>query len=133
MNEFAVEEAKVKINEVLEEAFANKIITQEEMSAMCPDDKDAAKFYCYFKVHKETKHNNIPPVRPIISGSGAITEKISLYVEHHINESYLKHPYYLQDKLHFLDLIGEKMNQYLYQYLNNGKVISQKIIPLQQD
>ena len=27
----------------------------------------------------------------------------------------------------------EKVNHYLYQYLNNGKVISQKIIPLQQD
>ena len=77
---------------------------------MCPDDKDAAKFYCNLKVHKETKHDNIPPCRPIISGSGAITENISLYVEHHIKESSLKHPSYLQDTPHFLRVLN-KINQ----------------------
>ena len=46
---------------------------------MNPEFKDQAKFYCNFKVHKNKYHNTIPPVRPIISASGGITENISLY------------------------------------------------------
>ena len=44
------------------------------------------------KVRKQTEHNKIPPVRPKVSGSGEITENISLYLEHHIKETSLKHP-----------------------------------------
>ena len=76
---------------------------------MNPKHKNPSKFYCYFKVHKETKHNNVPPVRPIISGSGAITENISLFAEHHIKETSTKHPSYLQDIPHFLTVL-QKIN-----------------------
>ena len=60
-------------------------------------------------MHKETEHNNVPPVRPIISGLGAITENISLFVEHHIKETSTKHPSYLQDTPHFLRVL-QKIN-----------------------
>ena len=62
INEFALEEAKVKILKVLEEAFENQIITKDDFSSMNPNDKEAAKFYCNFKVHKQVEHNVIPPV-----------------------------------------------------------------------
>ena len=67
-------------------------------------------WYCNFKVHKKNNHDNIPPVRPIISGSGAITENISLYVDHHIKDLATKHKSYLQDTPHFLRVI-DKINQ----------------------
>ena len=70
MNEFALEKAKTEIIDTLEEAFEHKIITKEELSSMNPKDKNASKFYCNFKVHKKTNQGQIPPVRPIISGSG---------------------------------------------------------------
>ena len=110
VDEFALDRAKTKIKEVLEEAYADKIITKDEFSAMNPDNKEAAKFYCNLKVHKQKDHNELPPVRPIISGSGSVTENISLYVEHHIKEGSEKHPSYLQDTPHFLRVIN-KLNE----------------------
>ena len=79
VNEFALEEAKTKIISVLKEALENNIITKEEYAEMNPEDKNPAKLYCNYKEHKKKIHDNIPPVRPIISGSGAITENISVY------------------------------------------------------
>ena len=39
VNEFALEDAKDKINTILKEASAQNIITNEELSAMSPDDQ----------------------------------------------------------------------------------------------
>ena len=75
---------------------------------MNPQKKDPAVFYCNFKVHKQKEHDNsVPPVRPIISGSGSITENISLYVEHFIKETSTKHASYLQDTPHFLRVLNK--------------------------
>ena len=46
-----------------------------------------------FQSPKEEK----PPVRTIISGSGAIVENISLFVEHHIKHLLTTHHTFLQD------------------------------------
>ena len=63
---------------------------------MNPQKKNPDVFYCNFKVPKQSEYGkNNPPVWPIISGSGAITENIGLYVEHHIKEKSIKHPSYL--------------------------------------
>ena len=91
----------------MKDALEKEVITKDEYTAMTPEDKDAAKFYCNFKVHKQTEHNEVPPVRPIISGSGSITENISLYVEHHIQDIATKHQSYLQDTPHFLRVINK--------------------------
>ena len=108
VNEFALEEAKIKIEKVLNDALENRIITKEEYVEMNPQKKNPAVFYCNFKVHKQSEHDkSVPPVRPIISGSGAITENISLYVEYHIKETSIKHPSYLQDTPHFLRVINK--------------------------
>ena len=108
VNKFALEEAKNKIEEVLNDALENKIISKEEYLEMNPQQKDPAVFYCNFKVHKQNEHGNIvPPVRPIISGSGSITENISLYVEHFIKETSTKHASYLQDTPHFLRVLNK--------------------------
>ena len=49
-------------------------------------------------------------MRPIVSGSGSITENISIYVEHCIKEIATHHKSYLQDTPHLLRII-EKMNK----------------------
>ena len=51
---------------------------------MCADDKNPGRFYCNCKVQKQHSHKEAPSVRPIISGSGSITEGIATFVEHHI-------------------------------------------------
>ena len=73
-------------------------------------NKNPSKFYCNFKVHKKHNYKETPPPRPIISGSGSITENISLYVEHKIKDISTQHPTYLQDTPHFLRIIN-KVNQ----------------------
>ena len=108
VNEFALEHASNKIKATLKEALENNIITKEDYKSMNPEGKNASKFYCNFKVHK--KHSNIPPPRPIISGSGSITENISIYVDHHIKDIATKHATYLQDTPHLLRII-HKINQ----------------------
>ena len=70
---------------------------------MNPNDKGAARFYINFTVHKA--HNNIPPPRPIKSGSGSITENIGKYVEHHITNIASSHESFLEDKPNFLRMI----------------------------
>ena len=72
---------------------------------MDPEDKNPSKFYCIFKVHKAHEHKETPPPRPIVSGSGSITENISLYVEHHIKQIATQHVTYLQGTPHFLRII----------------------------
>ena len=97
-----VQEAKSKIKLILEEGYDNLIISKEEYEAMDPTDKNPSKFYCTFKVHKNHKEGEAPPERPIISGSGSITENPSLYLEHHLKDIAKKHSTYLQDTPHFL-------------------------------
>jgi hypothetical protein len=64
-----------------------------------PQWKKSANFYEMFKVHKKGK---TPPQRPIISGSGSVTEISSLFVDHHIKNFATQHPSFLQDTPDFL-------------------------------
>ena len=68
VDEFQIIKAKEALTKLLEEGLDNKFITNEEFSAMDPENKDLARFYCNFKVHKEYEHKKAPPPRPIISG-----------------------------------------------------------------
>jgi len=102
-----VERSKAQIENTLLEALKDNIISQDEFHAMNPKDKEPGRFYCNFKVHKKHEHGQTPPERPIISGSGSLTEGIGMYVNHHIKETGTKHPTYLQDTSDFLRIIEE--------------------------
>ena len=109
-DDFALDRARSHIQNTLKEALKENIITKEEYKFMDPEDKNASKFYCNFKVHKKHMHKETPPPRPIISGSGSVTENVSLYVEHDIKNISTKHASYLQDTPHFLRVI-DKVNK----------------------
>ena len=81
VDDLELERAKAKIKAVLDEALTNKVITDDEYEAMDPEDKNASKFYCNFKIHKQHTPMHAPPPRPIISGSGSITENHGVFVE----------------------------------------------------
>ena len=53
VNDIELEMSKTKIRNLVQEGLDNEILSKEEYEAMPADDKDAAKFYCTFKVHKE--------------------------------------------------------------------------------
>ena len=105
-----LERTKLKIKHLVQEGLENDILTKEESEAMLADEKDAAKFYCIFKVHKEHEPMTAPPPRPIVSGSGSATENIAAFVEYHINDISKEHKSYIQDTPDFLRYI-EKINQ----------------------
>ena len=86
----------------MEEGFNNKCINKEEYEAMKPEEKGPGKFYCNFKVHKPHEQNKAPPVRPIISGSGSLTENPSLFIEHHLKDIAKTHKTFIQDTPDFL-------------------------------
>ena len=108
-NVFQIEKAKYEIKNLINEGLDNKIITQEEYDAINPDDKDLARFYCNFKVHKDYEHKKAPKPRAIISGCGSITENASLFVQHHLQDVFHSHKSYLQDTPDFLREI-DKIN-----------------------
>ena len=62
-----LERTKSEIRHLVYEGIENDILTKEESDAMIADDKDAAKFYCTFKVHKKHEPMTAPPPRPIVS------------------------------------------------------------------
>ena len=97
VDEATLEQAKIEITAVLERAHKAGIISDHEMKHMSPSEKSAARFYALPKVHKDHVPGEVPPLRPIISGSGSITESISHYVQDQIKDISKKHPSYLED------------------------------------
>ena len=49
------------------------------------------RFYCTFKVHKEHKHGETPPLRGIVSCYGTLSERNALYGENKIKKIMEKH------------------------------------------
>ena len=98
-----LEKAKEAILKLVEEGFNNNILTQNEYLAMKPEeDAKPGRFYATLKVHKDHEEGKAPPVRPIVSQSGSLTENIALFVETHLKEAARKHNTYLEDTPDFL-------------------------------
>ena len=74
---------------------------------MDPENKDLARFYCNFKVHKKYEHKKAPQPRAIISGSESINENANTFVQHHIKEVSHTHTSYLEDTPDFLRAMEE--------------------------
>ena len=110
VDEMELERTKSKIRHLVQEGIENDILSKEESDAMVADEKDAAKFYCTFKVHKKHEPMTAPPPRPIVSGSGSVTENIAAFVDHHVKNISKEHHSYLQDTPDFLRYI-EGVNQ----------------------
>ena len=102
VNKSIITETNKEIKILIEEAYDNNIITKDEYEAINPEDKGPGKFYCNFKVHKDHTEGQPPPVRPIVSCCGSITENASLFVEHHLKNIAKKHSSYIQDTPDFL-------------------------------
>ena len=105
VEDLELQRSQNKILNILNEALEDNIISEEEFRAMDQEEKNAAKFYCNFKIHKPHTPMTPPPPRPIISGSGSITENLGVYVEKHINFISTQHQSYIKDTPHFLRII----------------------------
>ena len=116
-----VDEVKDKINNILQEAHANKIISDDDKEAMeAKSDQGVGKFYALYKVHKPHVAPATPPERPIISCSGSITQNIGVFVDSHLKPLANTHESYLQDTPHYLREL-EQLNE-------SGKVKNSDIL-----
>ena len=90
-------ETKKEIVDILQSALKDGHITEDYFEAMDPSEKTAGKYYQLFKIHKEHTPPNLPPGRPIVSGCGSLTEKISQFVDAHVKDLVKDVPSYIQD------------------------------------
>lgn len=96
------EEFNATIKETLQNlAQANKV-APDAIKALVPLSPVAGRFYLLPKIHKKDN-----PGRPIVSGIGTVTEKLSLYVDSLINNIPPKFPSFVKDTNHFLNDIIE--------------------------
>jgi len=99
------------VKEAVESGVQDGILQKEEANAMIPDEAKPGRLYGLAKDHK--KYDKIPPFRPIVSGSGSLTENISKFVDFHAKPIVSELPSFIEDTPDLLraleDLKKEKL------------------------
>lgn len=101
-----------KIDDVLKKLLKKHEIDKEEYEYFKPPSKPRERrFYLLPKIHKNiekwTVPGKIPPGRPIVSDCDSDSYHISEYIDHILAPLATKHPAYIRDTKHFLDIISE--------------------------
>lgn len=94
-----------RVKGVIEAAEKNGFLDKDEAAAMVPSEAKPGRLYGLAKDHKEFV--GIPPFRPIVSGSGCLTENISLFLDHHAKPLVTKLPSFIEDTPDFLRAIEQ--------------------------
>ena len=89
-----------KVAAVVKEARSAGVIDADMQTVLTPNQPRPGRFYTLPKIHKN--YDRIPVGRPIISGCGTATEKISLYVDLHLQPFVKTLPSYVEDDNDFL-------------------------------
>jgi hypothetical protein len=93
-----------KISRILDVMFLRGEIHRSVLKYLKPTTWRTSRFYMLPKIHKPTRP---PPGRPIISGNGCPTERISQFVDHFLKPCVLNVKSYLKDTTHLLNLLRE--------------------------
>jgi len=84
----------------LDKALTVGLIDDELSIALRPKQPKPGRFYALPKIHKQ--FDTIPAGRPIVSANGSVTEKVSLFIDHHLKPHVSSLPSYVQDDMDFL-------------------------------
>ena len=93
-----------EITKVLHRLQATGQITEQCMDFLIHPEPRTPQFYLLPKIYKNI---HPPPGRPIISGNGGPTEKISKLVDHFLRPYVQELPSYIKDTTHFLQMIDQ--------------------------
>ena len=86
-----------QVSDVVGEMLTEGLISEKIFNYLLVDQPKAGRFYLLHKIHKAGN-----PGRPIVSANGHPTEKISEFVDLHLQPHVQNLPYYLQDTTDFL-------------------------------
>ena len=98
-----------EVNDLVQKMHEQGEISSEtkDYLSLDSDSTRTARFYMLPKIHK----NKLPPPgRPIVSGNGCPTEKISEFVDFFLNPLSKQFPSYIKDTNHFLQILGKHKN-----------------------
>jgi hypothetical protein len=93
------------IQEEVKKGLEKEYLSKEEAEAMSPKEAKPGRLYGLAKDHKE--YDRIPPFRPIVSGSGSLTENISKFVDFHAKPLVASLPSFIEDTPDFLRSLEE--------------------------
>ena len=101
-----------KINSILQRLLKEKLITQTEYEYLRPPHSPRERrLYLLPKIHKNkekwTIPERIPPGRPIVSDCDSESYHVSEYIDSFLAPLATKHPAYVKDTQHLLDMIND--------------------------
>ena len=79
-------------------------ISQNTCNYLTTDNDRTQQFYLLPKIHKDASN---PPGRPIVSGSGSPTEKISQFVDHFIGQLVPLSKSYVRDSTNLINILKD--------------------------
>lgn len=98
------------LREILTSLLNRKFINAKQFKYLLGDEKPSVrKFYILPKIHKDPATWQppfvMPPGRPIVSDCGSDTDRVADFIEHFLNPLSIRHPAYIKDTYHFIDII----------------------------
>jgi hypothetical protein len=98
------DEFRHEVRNVVEDMYQSGEIDQTVRNYLMEPKCRASRLYFLPKIHKGKLP---PPGRPVVSGNGCPTEKISQFVDHFLNPTTKKIKSYIKDTTHFLKRISD--------------------------
>ena len=104
VEEDLTEKHRNEIQVLVEEAYQNGEIHESVKDFLTDNVCKTPSLYLLPKIHKGIVP---PPGRPVVSGNGGPTEKISKFVDHFLNPTVKESKSYVKDTTHFLSILEE--------------------------
>ena len=104
VEENLTEKHRREVQNLVEEAYQNGEIHETVKKFLTDATCKTPNLYLLPKIHKGVTP---PPGRPVVSGNGGPTEKISKFVDHFLNPTVREIKSFVKDTTHFLTLVKE--------------------------
>lgn len=97
-----IEKFNKEFYKLMDESYVANLLTKSEYDYVRTTLPRIPTFYALPKLHKDMRQ---PSGMPIILGNGSITEKLSQFIDGHLQPYVLNLPSYVKDTMHLLQII----------------------------